>query len=186
MERIIVSEAFRCAKTNSRFDLKFNADVDLNKVYEVMEAAINEIAKGEGYKGLWLQDLRDCCDKDGFSINSTLESDEFADYIPAMAESVAKAMPGVEFEGSAYYDELKGYYIDEFVFSYYDGMLTIEETVADDECGYFCPECGAFVAYYDEELIDDEIECEDCEETIRVCDLKKVEAYTSRKEIRIK
>ncbi len=101
MERIIVSEAFRVAKTNSRFDLKFNADVDLGKAYEAMETAINEIAKGEGYKNLWLQDLRDCCDKDEFSINSTLDSDEFAVFIPAMCEAVAKAMPGVEFEGSA-------------------------------------------------------------------------------------
>ena len=186
MERIIVSEAFRVGKTNSRFDLKFNEDVDLNKAYEAMEAAINEIAKGEFYKDLWLQDLRDCCDKDAFSIYSTLECEGFANYIPAMCEAVAKAMPEVEFEGTACYDELKGYYIHDIEFSYYDGILTIEETVADEECGYFCPECGAFVAFYNEELTDDEIECEDCEETIRVSDLKKVEAYTSRREIRIK
>ncbi|MBR5640652.1 MAG: hypothetical protein IKW92_00790 [Firmicutes bacterium] len=186
MERIIVSEAFRIAKTNCSFNLKFNAEVDLNKAYEAMEVAINEITKGEGYKDLWLQDLRDCCDKDEFNINSTLESDEFANYIPAMCEAVAKAMPEIEFEGTAYYDELRGYYIDDFEFSFYDGTLTIKETVADDDCGYFCPECGERVAYFDEELIDDEIECEDCEETIKVCDLKKVEAYTSRKEIKIR
>ena len=44
----------------------------------------------------------------------------------------------------------------------------------NDDCGYFCPDCGYQVALPFEEFDTDEVECDDCEETIKVADLEYV------------
>ena len=71
----------------------------------------------------------------------------------------------------------------DFDFSYNGKQLYIKSTFMDDEHGYFCPDCGCFIAGADEEFDSDEIECEDCEETFDVADLKYVPAEVSEETI---
>lgn len=88
MERIIVSKEFRFSQTNCNFKMDFNGKIDMRKAYEAMEAAVKAIAQKGGYYPLWLQDLSDCCNTDGFDFESTLGSDEFYHYVPAMCNTV--------------------------------------------------------------------------------------------------
>ena len=175
MERINVSEYFRFAETNCGFNMEFSSKVDMRKAYEAMEAAVMAIANEEGYYELWLQDLRDCCDADSFDFDSTLMCAEFADYIPAMCKAVAEAIPTVDFKADAWYNDLQCYCVDGFEISFKDRHLIMTETYEDDDCGYFCPECGSWVATVNAPL--DEYEdwgCADCEEIIKISDLKFV------------
>jgi len=174
MERINVSEGFRVMKTNCHFKMEFSAKVDMRKAYEAMEAAVMAIADTDGYYPLWLQDLGDCRDNDCFDIDSTLYSDEFNRYVPAMYKAVAEEFPSSDFEAYAWYDDLKCYWVDEFEASFKDHHLTITETFADDDCGYFCPDCGCPIGSCDRVFDDDEIVCYDCDETIKVSSLKYV------------
>ena len=186
MERINVSEAWRMHQCDTTFELRFAENVDMNKAFEAMKAAVEEINYENGYADIWLQDLGDCCDKDHFEILSKLWTEEFEMYIPAMCKAVAAAFPNVSFNGYACYDSLKCYCVDDYEFSFNGSCLHIEETFADDECGYFCPDCGYQVAFYNEEFDSDEIECDDCKETIKVADLKYVPPFHEVKDIIIK
>ena len=185
-ERIVVSEAFRVCQTNCSFKMEFRSKVDMRKAYEAMETAVMAIADQHGYYQLWLQDLCDCCDAERFDINSTLYSFEFNEYVPAMCKAVAEALPTVGFEAYAYYDDLKCYWVDEFEVVYKDNLLSITESFADDDCGYFCPECGCQVGTVGMILESDEIICDDCEERIRVSDLKYVPPAVTKSEYPIK
>ena len=185
MDRINVSEGFRVMKTNCHFKMEFSAKVDMRKAYEAMEAAVKAISETDGYYPLWLQDLGDCCDNDCFDISSTLHSDEFYRYVPAMYKAVAEAFPSSEFEAYAWYDDLKCYWVDEFEATFKGNRLSINETFADDNCGYFCPECGYQVALHDEVIEGDEIACDDCDETIKVSDLVYVPATVTKSEYTI-
>ena len=172
MERINVSEEFRMFKSNCSFKMEFSTKVDMRKAYEAMEAAVMPIVDENGYYAIWLQDLADCCENDCFNIkNGILYSNEFNEYVPAMCKAVAEALPDADFEVYAYYDDLQCYWVDEFEASYSDHHLVIVGTLMDDDNGYFCPECGCQVANCGEieDLFDsDEIECEDCDEIIKV------------------
>ena len=139
MERINVSKAFRVCKTNCGFKMSFNSAVDMRKAYEAMESAVMSIVDENGYYALWLQDLGDCCTADNFDFNSTLGWEEFMTYVPVMLKAVAETLPSAEFEASAWYDDLRCYCVDEFEASFKDHLLTITETFADDDHGYFCP-----------------------------------------------
>ncbi len=185
MERIIISEGFRVMKTNCHFKMEFSTKVDMRKAYESMEAAVKAIADTDGYYPLWLQDLSDCCDNDCFDIESTLYSEEFYRYVPAMYQAVAEVFPTTEFEAYARYDDQKCYWIDEFEASFKGNHLTITETFADDDCGYFCPECGSWIYPCGMVFKGDEIICDDCDETIKVSDLVYVPATVTKSEYTI-
>lgn len=174
MKRINVSEGFRIEQTNCHFKMEFSAKVDMRKAHEAMEAAVMAIAETDGYYPLWIQDLGDCCDNDCFDIDSTLECDEFNRYVPAMCKTVAEAFPATPFEAYAYYDDLRCYWVDEFEVSFKDHHLSITETFADDDCGYFCPECGSWVCSSGMVFEGDEIVCDNCDETIKISALKYV------------
>ncbi len=117
MERIKVSEAFRYAQTNNRFEMRFGKTADMRAVYEAMEAAVESVKDEDGYYPLWLQDLGDCCEGDSFEMESSLLSGEFERYIPAVCLAVAKAFPSVPFSGAAKYDDLKCFYIQKYEFT---------------------------------------------------------------------
>lgn len=174
MTRINVSNSWRMMHTDTTFKMTFSEKADTNKALEAIKTAITAINYENGYAELWLQDLSDSRTNSSFEINSTLWSYEFAQYIPAMLKAVAEALPTVSFNGFAVHDSLKCFYVDEFEFSFDGNNLHIKETFMDDESGYFCPKCGCFVAYPYEEFESEEIQCEDCEETIKVADLKYV------------
>lgn len=188
-ERINVTAAWRIAQCNSTFKMTFKNPVDMNKAYEAMKNAIEEIGC-DSWKpmltDLWLQDLADCTSKDCFKIISALTSNSFADYIPAMCKAVAEAFPEIEFEGCADYDDLKCYYVHTFDFTYSKNALQIKSDLREDECGYFCPECGELVANIDEEFDSDEIECMDCGEIVSVSELEKREPEITTTTIIIK
>ena len=187
MERIIVSENFRLSKTNSSFDMKFSEKIEMRKAYEAMEAAVMAIVNENGYYAIWLQDLADCCEAESFSVESSLECMEFVDYLPAMCKAVAEAFPTVNFEAHAEYDDQRCYWMDEYDVTFSDGHLSITETFEDDECGYFCPECGSWVAPCGDGWFDsDEVTCEDCDEVIKVSDLKYVPPTVTKSEYDIK
>lgn len=187
MERIIVSEGFRVEQTNTHFEMKFEESTDTNKALEAIKEVVYEIKEANRYcyADLWIQDLGDSRMDNGFKIDSTLRCDEFSDYIPAMLKAVAKALPSASFKGIAYYDDLRCLYIDEYEFSYSNRKLNIKETFMDDNCGYFCPHCGCLVVFPDEEINSDEYECDDCEETFKVSDLKFVPPTVSEETIEI-
>ena len=87
--------------------MEFSSEVDMHKAYEAMEAAVMSIVDENGYYDLWLQDLGDGCGNNRFVIEySTLYSDEFTNYVPAMCKAVAEAFPSVSFEVSALYNDL--------------------------------------------------------------------------------
>ena len=186
MERINVSDEFRFAQTNCSFKMEFHSKVDMRKAYEAMEAAVMAVADQHGYYQLWLQDLSDCCDTERFDINSTLLSDEFNKYAPAMCKAVAEAFPEVDFEAYAYYDDLRCYWVDEFEVAYKNHQLTITETFMDDDNGYFCPECGYSVGTVGMIFDEDEITCDDCDEVTKVSDLKYVPPTVTKSEYFIK
>ena len=185
MERINVSEGFRFMQANCNFKMEFNAKVDMRKAYEAMEAAVMAIADTDGYYPLWLQDLGDCCGNNCFDIESTLYSDEFNRYVPAMCKAVAEAFPGTAFEAYAYYYDLRCYWVDEFEATFKGNLLTITESFADDDCGYFCPDCGFWVGSCGMIFEGDEIVCDDCDETIKVSDLVYVPATVTKSEYAI-
>ena len=186
MERINVTEAFRFEQTNCSFKMLFNENADMERAYAAMEAAIQTLKNENGYYQLWLQDLHDCCDSQSFEIESTLFSEEFNKYIPAMCTAVANALPEISFSAYANYDDLRCLYIDEFEISYNDHRLVVTETFEDDSCGYFCPNCGECIdrtyATFDE---DEEIECGECEESFKLSDLKFVPPIVTNYEIKI-
>ncbi len=183
MERINVGEAFRICQSNCNFKMEFSTKVDMRKAYEAMAAAVNDFSDGADYSKLWLQDLADCCGNDCFVIEqSTLYSDEFNKYIPAMCKAVAETLPEASFEAYAYYDDLKCYWVDEFEVSFKDNLLSITESFEDDDCGYFCPDCGYKVGTPHEEFEDEEIACDDCEGTIKVSELVFVPATVTKTE----
>ena len=183
MERINVSEASRICKSNCNFKMEFNVKADMNEAYEAMKAAVMSVVDEYGYYELWLQDLADGCKDNCFIIEqSTLCSDEFNNYIPAMCKAVAEAIPSIEFEAYAYYDDLQCYWVNEFEASFKDHHLNITESFQDDNCGYFCPDCGYQVGIVGEIFEEDEIECDDCEEIIKVSDLKYVPPTVTKSE----
>lgn len=189
MERIVVSNAWRVSQCNSTFNMKFASEVDMNKAFKAMENAIMGIDK-EYYKDylkeIWLQDLGDCCKGDKFDIMSALSCEAFSDYIPEMCKAVANAFPEIEFEGYAYYDDLQCYYVVDYNFSYKNGVLSFTRDFRDDECGYFCPECGCFVAYYGNDFDEETVVCDDCDETIKIADLVVRKPALSKFEYKIK
>ena len=127
MERINVSEAFRVCQSNCNFKMEFSTEIDMHKAYEAMRTAVMSIVDEDGYYDLWLQDLADGCGNNRFVIEySTLRSYEFNEYIPAMCKAVAEAIPDVNFEVYAYYDDLQCYWVDEFEASCSDQLNGVE------------------------------------------------------------
>ncbi len=174
MERIIVSEHFRMNKTNCDFEVNFSAKIDLLKAYEEMVAAVKALDREDPYTALWLQDLADSCQAGKIDYQSTLESDTFFHYIPAMIKAIANAFPEVSFEAHANYDDQRCLYVDDFKASFSNHHLTITEQFDDDNHGYFCPECGSWIAPSWAEFDEESIVCDGCEESIDVSNLKFV------------
>ena len=185
MSKIEASEWFRMTHTDSTFKIEFDQVIDKNAAFIAIKNAVESINFENGYRDLWLQDLEECALENGFDIESTLWCDEFSRYIPAMCKAVAEVFPSVTFHGNACHDSVKCYCIYEFEYSYDGKDLHIKETIYDDEVGYFCPECGFRVAFADEILEEDEIVCEDCEETVKVADLEFVPPYVTEETITI-
>lgn len=168
--------------------MEFAEKVDIQIVAETMMEAVREtIGKNGDYVDRWIQELDDCCKGIKEEIECELWSDEFTQIIPSMVKAVAEALPSVTFNGYAIRDDMKCFWIDTFDYSYDGNTLHIKETFMDDENGYFCPECGCFVAYPNEMFEDDEIiECYDCEEKFKATDLKYVAPIVTEKSITIR
>ena len=153
-----------------------------------MAAAVKALDFEDPYTALWLQDLGDSCEAGKIDYQSTLESETFVHFIPAMIEAIAKAFPEVSFEAHASYNDQSCLYVDIFEASFSEHHLTITEKFTDDENGYFCPECGAWILRvtanenYD---ADEEIECGECEESFKLSDLKFVPPTVTNYEIKI-
>ena len=186
MTRINVCDEWRMLNTNTTFKMELSQKVDMQKVFETMKSAVEEIRNDEGFADLWLQDLNDSCTKESFEVESTLNCDEYVAFIPVMIKAIAKSFPTISFNGYACRDDMKCYWIDEHEFSYDGHTLRIKETFMDDDNGYFCPDCGYLVAYPYEEFDSDEIECDDCEEMIKVADLKYVPPVVTEETITIR
>ena len=185
MERIIVSEQFRLSKTNCSFEAEFNEKIDLREVYKVMEAAVKALNYEDPYTTLWLQDLSDSCETDIIDYQSTLASEAFAFYVPAMIEAVAKAFPEVAFEVHANYDDQRCLYIDDFKASFSDHHLIITEEFDSDDYGYFCPECGSWIAPSWEDFGGEAVVCDGCDESFDVSRLKYVPPFVEVHEFEI-
>ena len=159
---------------NTEFKMSFKEKADTAKALEAFRQVISNIDYTDGNGALWIQSLSDNRTDKGFEIESDLWCDEFSQYIPAMIKAVAEVLPTSSFEGSANYNSLQCFCVDEYEFSLSNRKLHIKETFMDDNCGYFCPDCGCFVAYLDQTFDTEEIECEDCEKPYKVTDLKYV------------
>ena len=78
-------------------------------------------------------------------------------------------------------------WIDNYEISYDGETLHITESFESDDHGYFCPECGWWIAPAHASFDDDEeIECDDCEGNIKVSDLKYIPAEVVHQEIKIR
>ena len=172
-ERIIVATGWRLNNCCVNFEIDFNNEVNMEVVYEAMANAIE--GKEGAYKELFLHDLEDSCKGRQIDVWTALGYEAYTEFIPEVLKAAAAASPDTNFEGRAVFDDTRCYYIHTFNFNYEDGVLTIEETIVDDECGYFCPDCGSFVAYIYDDL-ESEMECEDCETMIAAEELIKKDA----------
>ena len=173
-ERIEVSPDWRLMQCDTTFKMVFTEGADTERAYEAIVEVIESFNFEDGYADIWLQDLGDSRSENSFDIISKLWCDEFAQYIPAMAKAIAKALPTSCFSGYGCHDSLKCFYVHEFEFEYNHRDLKIKETFMDDDYGYFCPECGFQIELPYAEFEDEEIECEDCGKTFKVADLKYV------------
>ena len=156
---------------------KFSKSVDIRKAFEAMKAADTESES-------WLDHIS-FNDTNTVEIEWRLEIAEFVEITPAICKAIAETFSSDAFEGHAYFDDLRCYCVDEYDYAYDGETLRIKETFADDEIGYFCPDCGFQVAFWDDEFDDTEIECGDCEETFKVFDLKYVPPIVNKYEIKI-
>lgn len=186
MERINVNEEWRMMKTDSSFSINFASAIDRTVVFDAVRTAIGGINQQGGYVDLWIQDIGDSISDNGFSIESTLTSDEFNRYIPVMLKAIAEVAPNIPFKGNACHNSLKCYYIDEFVFSYDGKILMTKETISDERCGYFCPECGYPIEEWDAELSDEMIECDDCGKELTMAELQFIPPITEEREVIIR
>ncbi len=145
----------------------FAKEVDIHKAFEAMKAAASENAP-------WLDSLSD--NENGtIKIGYGFDSGVFPDAIPAICKAVAEIFTDNTFAGSAIFDDTRCLWIDQFDFTFDGKDLFITETFEDDECGYFCPECGCWIRPAHASFGDDEeIECDDCEETFKASELKYV------------
>ena len=155
---------------------EFTKSVDIRKAFAAIPAE----------KATWLEYLIET-DTDTFTVNARIRTEGFLEEVPAFYKAVAETFSDVTFTGNAWFSDTSCYWEDSYEISYNDGLLCMTETFADDEYGYFCPECGYWVAPYNETFDDDEeIECDDCEALIKVSDLKYVPPLVEKHEIRIK
>ncbi len=146
---------------------EFSKSVDIHEALSAMKAANTE-------KDSWLDSL---CDKnaDTIMIGWGFDSDVYPDALPAICKVVAETFSDTAFKGSAIFDDTRCLWIDQFDFTFDGKALFITETFEDDECGYFCPECGCWIRPAHASFGDDEeIECDDCEETFKASELKYV------------
>ena len=154
---------------------EFAESVDINKAFDAMKSSVNGI-------GAWAEVLVSN-EPNTFIFHLGVLSDDYYHGIPVICKAIAEAIPAVCFNGYAVFDH---YDIDEFEFSYDGSILQMKETFYGEDCGYFCPECGGLAAYADEEIDGDEIACENCEELIKVSDLKYVAPLVSEEVLRIR
>ena len=186
MERIIVSDQFRLDKTNCSFEVEFSEKIDMREVYKVMEAAVKALNYEDPYTALWLQDLSDSCEAGKIDYESTLASEAFAFYVPAMVEALAKAFSEVSFEAHADYDDQRCFYVDDFKASFGNHHLTITEQFNSDDYGYFCPECGSWIAPSWETFDGETVSCDGCDESFDVSSLKFVPPFEEVHEYEIR
>lgn len=164
--------------------MKFAEEVNMDKCYEVIKAAYESIVD---YESEWIKEFGECCfGKKGY-VEHGIWCDVFTQFVPKMVKAVAEEFPKVPFNGYAIHDDMKCLWIDDFDYSYDGSNLNIKETFIDEDCGYFCPECGLLVACANEELdADESIECDDCEKEIKVADLKYVPPTITEETIHIR
>ena len=93
MNRITVSEGFRFEQTNATFNMVFMENANTIEAFEAIKEAISDLNYENGFAALWIQDLSDGRTENSFEIESTLECDEFTQYIPAILKAVAEALP---------------------------------------------------------------------------------------------
>ena len=150
---------------------EFSESIDLRKVFEVMKYSVGSI-------GNWLKAL-ESTRGGSFEFAYSIDEDSLSKGIPVICKAIVEAFPAVCFSGHAWYDSVKCYSVDEFEFSYDGSTLRLKENIYNSESGYFCPECGYVVAYANEVIDGDEIECDDCGEILKVSDLKYVAPYST-------
>ena len=167
---------------NHRFGeitFEFSKSVDIHKAFDAMKAANTE-------SETWLDSL--CDGEDGSNtIGWGLDAGVYPDAVPAFCKAVAETFSDNTFHGGADFTDTRCYWIDQFDFSYDGETLQITESFESDDHGYFCPECGCWIAPAHASFDDDEeIECDDCEENIKASDLKYVPAEVVHQEIKIR
>ena len=161
---------------NSEFHIEFTESVDIREAFAAIPAD----------NTAWMEHIADT-DNDTINVGCRFRSFGFVEFVPAFFKAVAETFPAVAFSGDAWMSDMSCYWEDSYEVSYNNGVISMTETFADDEHGYFCPECGSWVAPCHETFDEDEeIECEDCEEVIDAADLEFVPPTVTKHEIVIK
>jgi len=167
---------------NGSIEINFTESVDIRKAFAAMIDTTNDVS--------WLDELNGKeTDTDTFEMSCMMYStDDVGESIRNIITAIAETFPTVPFNGSVWYDAWKCYCDIDYEFSYNDGILNMTESFADEDHGYFCPECGAWILRvtanenYD---ADEEIECGECEESFKLSDLKFVPPTVTNYEIKI-
>ncbi len=142
----------------------FTESVDIRKAFDAMRATEKEAS--------WLDELSSVAPDTnmidmGCEMYGVLPSECFI----SITRAIAETFPTVPFTGIALFSSFKCYYVISTEISYDGKTLCLTETEADETVGYMCPECGFQVAPYDASFEEDTMECDDCDEIIKVSDL---------------
>lgn len=142
----------------------FTENVDIRRAFDAMRATVNEES--------WLDELISIdSDTDTFDMGCEMYGVDPSEGLISIIKAIAETFPSVPFNGKAVHSSFKCYAVTEIEFSFNGKELHLTEIFADEANGYMCPECGFMVAPYNASFEEDEIECDDCCEHIKVSDL---------------
>ena len=160
------SEVWNFSYYNGGVRIKFSESVDIHKAFEAMMVSKDQF----GNDDIWMDWMPRDFSEEAFTI----------------VKALAEIFPTVPFEGNIWYTDYHCYCDIDIEFSYNDMRLCLTESFADDDCGYFCPKCGLQVGLAHTKYDEEEIECDDCGEVIKVSDLKYVPTEIIKREYIIK
>ena len=157
---------------NCEIHFEFAESVDIRKALETIPSE----------KATWMSYLCDT-NTDTFNLDCRVKFGGYNEEFPALYKAVAEYFQSIDFTGDCSYSDTICY-DERFVeIRYSKNTLHVTETIEDDECGYYCPDCGCWIAPAGDELAaDEELECEECGKVFKVSDLKFVPPYVCHDE----
>lgn len=177
MKKATESKTWSITLGNSEIEIRFDESVDIRKAFDAIPPE----------KATWMTYMRESDTKENtICVDCYFESFGFNEEVPALIKAIAETFPSIPSCGSAWYQDRRCYDNEYIDFAYSNGLLQMTEKVANDDNGYFCPDCGYWIAGADVIFNEDEgFECDDCEKTLKVSDLKYIPLFVEHHEIKV-